>query len=195
MPTTLARAAGATGALALLLAAAGSAQAAGAAYGGGTTAREPIVLTANRSATKLTSAAIAVEANCGDGSITPLATRLRRLKPSSGIEGGLRDLVVTRNAKGGFASVAKGTFVAGADTGGLTTVKLSGRLSAGRASGKPSFRVVYFAVSGGEVQECHSPTLRWSATRPPGRVHGGRGPRRSPARPNVKSRRRTLRHA
>jgi hypothetical protein len=179
MSASLARGTGAASALVVLLAAAPSALAAGSVYGGSTNAPEPIVLVGDRTAKKLQSAVVAVEAKCADGRSFPVAVRLKAVKRDPGLEGGARDLVVTRNAKGRFAGKHEITYDVG-DALGLATTTLSGKLKARQASGKLRLDVAIVDAENSAIQSCSSGTVRWSATRSPGRVYGGSSSQEEP---------------
>jgi hypothetical protein len=179
MSRPIIRAAGAASAFAVLLAAAPSALA-GSVYGGSTDGSEPMVLVGDRAAKKLQSAVIAVEADCTDGRSFPVAIRLRAVKGDRGLEGGARDLVVTRNAKGRFAGRHEITYGVGEGLA-LATTTLSGKLKAKRASGKLRLDVaIVDAQTSAAIQSCSSGTVRWSATRSPGRVYGGSSSQEEP---------------
>jgi hypothetical protein len=177
MSASLARATGAASAFVVLLVAAPSALAAGSVYGGSTNAPEPIVLVGDRAAKKLQSAVIAVEAECADGRSFPVAIRLKAVK---GDQLDARDLAVTRNAKGRFAGKHEITYDVG-DALGVATTTLSGKLKAKRASGKLRLDVsIVDRQTNNETQSCHSGTVKWSATRSPGRVYGGSSSQEEP---------------
>jgi hypothetical protein len=168
------------GALALILAAAPSAFASGSVFGGSTNDGEAIVLTGDGAAKKLKSAVIAAEAKCDDGMYWPLSAKVTPTKASPGFDPGPRDLLVSRNAKGKFAGVV----LSGSDLGdsfGVATTKLSGKLKAKRASGSISVDIaIVDKQSNAQTMACHTGTVKWAATRSPGRVYGGSSSQEEP---------------
>jgi hypothetical protein len=173
MSTPLLRSASALGALALTLATAPSAFAAGSVFGGSTGAGEAIVLNGDGAAKKLKSAVIAAEAKCDDGMRWPVSAKVTPTKPTPGFSPGSRDLVVSRNAKGKF----EGVVLSGADLGdsyGVVTTKLSGKLKARRSSGSISVDVsIIDKQSNAQTMACRTGSVRWAATRSPGRLYAG----------------------
>jgi hypothetical protein len=136
---------------ALALVAAAPAPAATSVFGGSTNAGEPIALTGDQAAKKLRTMVIAVAARCADGNYYPVATRLSAAHAK-------------HNAGGRFAGTVTSSVAP-------TTLKitLSGRLARTRASGKLAVDV----TSTDGSLDCHSGTVRWSATRSPGHVYAG----------------------
>jgi hypothetical protein len=177
-------------AAALALVAAPSSLAASAVFGGSTAADEPIVLVADQTAKKLTSAVIALEAKCDDGTIFPWYVRLTATNPTSSPDP--RDLAMSRNSRGRFS----GEEVAGAVYGAVKAsvdVRLSGRLSARRASGSLEATVQIVDSASGAVQNrCRTGPVRWIATRDPGRIYGGATSQEQPVVVRLDRRRRTV---
>lgn len=180
MSITLVRCAGALGAVALTLATAPSAFAAGSVFGGSTNDGDPIVLNGDGAAKQLKSAVIAAEAKCDNGMYWPLSVKVTPAKPSPGFDPGGRDLVVSRNAKGKFDGVVLG----GADLGdafGVVTTKLGGKLKARKASGTISVDVsIIDKASNQQTASCQTGSVKWAATRSPGRVYGGSSSQEEP---------------
>jgi len=143
---------------ALTLVTAAPASAKSTVFGGNTRAGEPIALTGDRAGKKLTSAVIAVEAPCTDGTPWVVATKF---KPGDSLD-------MSRNAKGRFAGTAS-DLTAFDGNPVFETLKLSGRLAAHRASGTLSLT----AESPDGSISCHTGTIRWSTTRSPGHVYAG----------------------
>lgn len=170
----------AAAAAALMLAAPQSGLAAGAVFGGSTKAREAIVLRADTKAKKLRSAVIAWEASCDSGLIFSASDELTPVGADPGFSSDPRDLMVSRNAKGRFA----GTQLAGRDLGDRSaaiSVRLTGTMRAGRASGTLDARVAILDKQTGEAREnCRTGLVRWSASRGAGRIYGGRTSQEEP---------------
>ena len=144
-----------------------------AVYGGSTSAGAPIVITADKKAKKLKSAVVSWRAVCDDGRGFPVAMPLAVAKAESGFDPGVRELATSRNGKGRFAGVQVGSFSMG-DQAAIMAANYAGKLSAKRASGTlvAVIRVVDQA-SGDTVANCTTGSVRWSATRAPGRVYAG----------------------
>jgi hypothetical protein len=159
-------------AIVVALTAAPPAHAAGAVFGGTTNAYEPIVLTADRAAQKLKSAVITARASCDGGSHLPLSIRLTPAAGSPGFSPGADDFVVTRNAKGRFAGTLTGTRDLGEQTAKIA-ITLAGKLKANRAAGTLGFQATISDSQNAQVDACRTGSIRWSATRAPGRVYGG----------------------
>ena len=166
-------------AVGMTLGAAPAASAADTVFGGSTSAREAIVIKADKAGKKLSSAVIAWTARCGDGSSFPLSTEVRPSSASPGFAPAVTDLLMARNRKGRFS----GTQLLGSDLGDASAgvkVDLTGRLRPKSASGTLSAEVTVTENATGNVQTtCRTGTLRWKATRAPGRVFAGRPRRRS----------------
>src|SRR4051812_14070266 len=153
--------------------AASAAPAQAAVYGGTTSAGDSIVITANRSMTKLTSAVVSSAAGCDNDMRFPFDAELRPATVQPGFSAGPDDLVMSRNAKGRFSGTSTGTGDAGDATAGRI-FSLDGKLSAKRASGTLSGTVTILdKATGNTVTSCQTGRLRWAATRAPGHVFGG----------------------
>ena len=143
-------------------------------FGGSTKAREPIVLTTDARMTRLKSAVIAWDAECDDGKGFRTAAQLTAVVATPGFDPDGRELVTSRNGKRRFA----GTQATGFDLGdqvALVTVRLAGRFRAAKASGTLSAEVSILDQAGGApAASCRTGTVRWAATRSPGRIYGGK---------------------
>jgi hypothetical protein len=147
--------------------------AAGAVYGGSTSAHEPIVLRADRTGQRLRSAVMSWEAQCNDGAIFPLAAELPAVAPSPGISGGGFELLMSRNAKGRFTGVQVVSFQLGSGTADVL-VRFAGKLRARSASGTLSADASIRDDGGNEVDACDTGTIKWNASRSPGRLFAGK---------------------
>jgi hypothetical protein len=178
MSTRAAAVAAATAAVTLT--AAPAALAANAVYGGSTKAGEALVLQADAKFRTLKSAVIAWEARCDGGRLFADAGALTPAAAEAGFAVGPRDLAMTRNARGRFAGTQTVVYDLG-DHAGRVTVQLSGKLSAGKASGKLAADVtIVDKQTGAPADACRTGTVAWSATRSAGRVYGGRTSQEQP---------------
>jgi hypothetical protein len=142
-------------------------------FGGSTAAGEPIVLTTDPKAKKLRSVVIAWVARCEDGMLFPGAIELTAVSADSGFSPDVRDLTMSRNGEGRFAGVQVAGWDLGAQLAGVE-LRLSGKLTARRASGTLAANVeISDSATGQATGNCRTGTVRWSATRDPGRVYGG----------------------
>src|SRR4051812_18892497 len=159
--------------VAATLSAAPGALAAKAVFGGSTKSGEAIVLTADKKAVKLKSAVIAWEANCADGMTLPFSSALTVSKASPGFSPAANDLSLTRNGKRRFSG--RQTFaLEGSDSALAVVVTLAGKLGAKAASGTLTADATEIdKASGATKTTCHTGSLRWKASRAPGRVYGG----------------------
>lgn len=176
------RVAGAAGALALALTTAPAAHAAGSVFGGSTNASPsmPIVLNADRTAKRLKSTVIAVDAQCDDGMYFPLSSRLAAKSVTPGFAVRPGDLLLSSNVKGRFAGEAVGVRDLGSAYAEIG-LKLAGRLRATRATGTLQLDVtIRDSQSKQQTASCHSGSLSWAATRAPGRVYAGASNRGEP---------------
>jgi hypothetical protein len=143
-------------------------------FGGSTADGEAIVLNTDAKAKKLRSAVIAWRAVCSDDGLFSLGIGLTAVAGKPGFSPSHDDLVVSRNAKGRFA----GTQVAVMDLGDRVaplSVELSGKMRAGRASGRLRATVsIVEKATGAEVTTCDTGSVKWSASRDPGRIFGGK---------------------
>jgi hypothetical protein len=153
----------------LSLVGASDALAAGAVYGGSTKAGDAIALTGDRTASKLASAVIALEADCAGGDRLPVTARL---STSARRPPGVERLRTTRNGKGRFAGRLRTVYQLDDGSSALVVAKLAGKLGARRASGTLRADVVLADKSGAPTGACTGAT-RWSATRAPGRIFAG----------------------
>lgn len=143
-------------------------------YGGTTSAAEAIVITTDAKAKKLRSAVISWEAPCQNGMSFPEASALTPVTAELGFMPGPDDLVIGRNAKGRFIGTQLTVWDLGDQTA-LVTVELSGKLRARQAAGKLKATVSIRDDAGGaEVTSCETGSLKWSASRSPGRIYGGK---------------------
>ena len=86
---------------------------------------------------------------------------------------GFRELATSRNGKGRFAGIQVGGFDMG-ELAGLMSASYAGKLTGKRASGTLSATItVVDQASGNTVTTCRTGSVRWSATRAPGRVFAG----------------------
>jgi hypothetical protein len=161
-------------------------------FGGSTTGGEAIVLRADKAAKKLRSAVIAWNAKCADGQSFPGATELTATTASPGFSPGPADLLLSRNRKGSFS----GSQLAGGDLGdaaALITVRVTGRLRPKSAAGTLSAEAtVLDKASGATRTTCRTGSLRWRATRAPGRVYGGKTSQDEPVVAKVDAKRRRV---
>lgn len=184
--------AGAAVALVATLAAAPGALAAGAVYGGSTKGDEAIVITADKAGKKLRSAVIAWKADCGDQSYFSNGSSVTAAKSSPGFSPHPSDLVTSRNGKRRFAGKQHMVFSSD-DSIAAVEVKLDGRLAAKSASGTLSADVaVMDNATGNEVSRCKTGRLRWTATRAPGRVYGGKTSQDQPVVARVDAKRKRV---
>jgi hypothetical protein len=168
------------------------AQAAGWMYGGTTRDGEPIAVTAGKGAKKLTAMVISWSATCDGGGRYMRGSALTPMVPQPGFAAGPHDLVMTRNAKARF----RGTHAYGEDLGGgmlgAVIVTVDGRLGRSRASGTLSATVKVADASGNAVDSCQTGTVRWSASRAPGKVFAGATSQENPVVIRVDARRRSV---
>ena len=171
MPT-LTRAAGLAIVAVVAAGAPSPASARNAVYGGSTSAGAPIVIAADKKAKSLRSAVVSWRAACDDGDRFPVAMPLTVAKAEPGFRPGFRELATSRNGKGRFAGVQVGALDMG-DLAGLLTASYSGKLSAKRSNGKLEATITVVDQDGNTVTTCRTGSVRWSATRSPGRVFAG----------------------
>jgi hypothetical protein len=143
-----------------------------ATYGGSTSAGAPIVINADKKAKSLRSAIVSWRAACDDGRGFPVAMPVTAVKSESGFVPGIRELATSRNGKGRFAGIHVGAFNMG-DLAGLMTASYGGKLSGKRASGTLTATITVVDQAGNTVTTCRTGSVRWSATRAPGRVYAG----------------------
>ena len=184
--------AGAVATVATTFGAAPGALAANAVFGGGTNSGEAIVVNANKAAAKLKSAVVAWEATCGDGSRFPWSSAVTVSKTSAGFSAGPRELATTRNGKKRFSGVQRFA-LDGGDSAASVAVNLAGRLAAKRASGTLSADIKILDKASGAVQEtCRTGSVRWKASRSPGRVYAGKTSQDQPFVARVDGRRKRV---
>src|SRR3954470_17802156 len=178
--------------VAATLGAAPGALAANAVFGGSTRSGEAIVLTADKKAAKLKSAVIAWEARCGNGMTLPISSAVTARKGSPGFSAGPEDLELSRNGKRRFSG--RQTFVLdGGDSAIAVVVKLTGKLGRKAASGTLSAAGREFDKSSGATRTtCRTGTVRWNASRAPGRVYGGKTSQDEPFVAQVDARRKRV---
>ena len=167
------RAAGLAIVAAAALGATSPASARNAVYGGSTSAAAPIVINADKKAKSLRSAVVSWSAACDDGDRFPVAVPLTAVRSEPGFQPGFRELATSRNGKGRFAGVQLGAFDMGEQVG-ILSATYAGKLAAKRASGTLNATItVIDRASGSTVATCRTGSVRWSATRAPGRVFAG----------------------
>ena len=144
-----------------------------AVYGGTTSAGAAIVINADKKAKKLRSAVVSWKANCDDGRRFPVSVPLKAVAAEPGFDPGFRELATSRNGKGRFA----GTQLGGIDMGeafGTLEATYSGKLTKKRATGTLDATITVIEKAGGTtVATCRTGSVRYSATRSPGRVFAG----------------------
>ena len=147
--------------------------AASAVFGGSTSAGAAIVINADKKAKALRSAVVSWRASCDDGQRFPVATPLKAVAAEPGFTPDFQELATSRNGKGRFAGTQLGGFVMG-DQFGAMTAHYAGKLSAKRASGTLDATITIIdRATQSTVATCRTGTVRWSATRAPGRVYAG----------------------
>jgi hypothetical protein len=184
--------AGAVATVAATLGPAPGALAANAVFGGSASSGEAIVLTADKKAAKLRSAVIAWEARCSDGTTLPFSSAVTARNGSPGFSGGPDDLELSRNGKHRFAG--RQEFVLdGGDSVLAVVVKLTGKLGRKAASGTLSAAGTAIDKSSGATgTTCRTGTVRWKASRAPGRVYGGKTSQDEPFVAKVDARRKRV---
>jgi hypothetical protein len=165
---------------ALMLSAPSWAHARSAVFGGSTNAHEAIVLTTDARITRLKSAVIAWDAKCDRGMGFRTAVQLTPAVRSAGFAPDADDLLMTRNGKGRFAGIQRAGFDLG-DEVAVVTVQLAGRFRAAKASGTLSAEVSIFdRASQARTEGCRTGTVKWAATRAPGKIYGGKTSQEEP---------------
>jgi hypothetical protein len=180
------------GVAAAMLAAAPPAGAADSVYGGTTSAGEAIVLKADASGKTLESAVIGWRAKCSDDSAIWGYTELTATEAEPGFTPGYRDLLMSRNAKGRFA----GTQIGGGGTAATLmtlSVDVAGRLALARATGTLHAIVKATDVASDTTAfTCDTGLLRFSASRSPGVIFGGRTSQEEPVVVRVDTKRHAI---
>jgi len=149
------------------------ASAADAVYGGSTSAGAAIVIKADKKAKVLRSAIVSWSARCDDGRSFPVAVPLDAVKAAPGFQPGFHELATSRNGKGRFSGTQLGGFDMGEQVGTLVAT-YSGKLTKKRASGALNATItIGDATADTTVATCRTGSVRWSATRSPGRVFAG----------------------
>jgi len=144
-----------------------------AVYGGSTSAGAAIVIKADKKAKQLRSAVVSWKANCDDGRRFPVAVTLKAVALEAGFTPGFRELAVSRNGKGRFAGTQLGSLDLGDATAALTA-SYSGKLTKTRAKGTLDATItVVENATGNAVTTCRTGSVRYAASRSPGRVFGG----------------------
>jgi len=179
-------------AAAAMAAGASPARAADWVYGGTTSDGEPIAVNAAKGAKKLTATVISWSATCSDDKRYMRGSALTPLVPQSGFGPGPDDLVMSRNAKGRFKGTRMAVEDLGGGLGGVVSVAMEGKLGRSRASGTLSATVKVIDESGNTVDSCQTGSLRWSATRAPGKVFAGSSSQQNPVVIRVDPRRRRV---
>jgi len=146
------------------------AHAATAVFGGTTKSHEPIVLKADKSAQRLRSIVIGLDAACDNGKHYVISGSYKVARSAPGLPRG-GGLVMSRNAHGRFAGKIVGSDQA-ADGTGQVVVKLAGRLTRGAARGTIAAKATVTDQAGQTVTTCTAQTP-WAASRRPGVIYGG----------------------
>jgi hypothetical protein len=152
------------------LAAATPAHAADAVFGGSSRGGDPIVLKADPATAELRSIVISWRAQCSDGTFYPGGGPLTPAEPQAvpGFVANPNELLMSRNAKGGFA----GTQLTGTSDAAINVV-VDGKLKAGSARGTLRATVkVVDPATGAAVTSCTA-SETWVAARDPGIVYAG----------------------
>ena len=168
LPPPLTAAAGATAAV---LAVTPSAHAADAVYGGTPRQATRSSSRADAKATELRSIAISWRATCaGPATGFPGGGVLTPAEPVAGFAPSADELLVSKNAKGGFA----GTQLALTAAAGADRRRHQGQAQAGKATGTLSATVkIVDQATGAHDHLLPDRPKRWTATRDPGIIYGG----------------------
>jgi len=149
------------------------AAASAAVFGGSTATGAAIVINADKKARAVRSAVVSWSARCDDGSRFPVAMPVKAVAPEPGFEPDAEEFATSRNGKGRFAGTQLAAFRMD-DRVAAFRARYAGTLTAKRAHGTLAATVtVVESASGDVVVTCRTGTVRWSATRAPGRVFGG----------------------
>jgi hypothetical protein len=178
-------------AAAAMAAGAPPAQAAGTIYGGSGDG-EPIVVTANRTAQKLSSAMLSWTAVCDDGMVWSTSSPVKPAASRPGFAPTPDEMPLRSNAHGRFSGERTLRF---AGEGHVTTVveTFAGRLKPRQASGTLRAIVkITDANTGAAVASCDTGTVRWAALHAPGQVFGGSTSQNNPVVVRVDARRRRV---
>jgi hypothetical protein len=117
---------------------------------------------------------------------------LKAVAPEPGFNPGAQELATSRNGKGRFAGTQLAALRMG-DRVAALRARYAGTLSAKRARGTLDATIsVVESASGDVVATCRTGTVRWSATRAPGRVFGGSTSQGYPVVARVDAKRRTV---
>ena len=144
-----------------------------AVYGGTTSAGAAIVINADKKAKKLRSAVVSWKAACDDGTRFPVSVEMTAVVAEPGFSPDFGELATSRNGKGRFAGTQLGGFDAG-ETSGTLKASYSGRLTKKRATGALDATITIIEKAGGTtIATCRTGSVRYSATRSPGRVFAG----------------------
>jgi hypothetical protein len=162
-----------------------------AVYGGTTSAGSAIVINADQQAKKLRSAVVSWKANCDDGQRFPVAVPLKAVTAEAGFTPGFRELATSRNGKGRFAGTQLAAFSMG-DASAALKATYTGKLTKTRASGTLEATVTVMDQAGTIVATCRTGSVRFSATRSPGRVFAGSTSQDHPIVLRLDARRRTV---
>lgn len=165
---------------------------ANAVFGGSTSAGHAIVISADKKAKALRSAVVSWTASCDNGRRFPVTSPLKAVTAEPGFEPDFRQMATSRNGKGRFAGTQLGGFDMG-DLAGAMSAKYTGKLAAKRASGTIDATITVIEKAGGSVvATCRTGTVRWSATRSPGRVFAGSTAQDHPVVVRLDAKRRTV---
>jgi hypothetical protein len=147
--------------------------ASGSVYGGSTGGSEPIAVTANKAMKKLTSVVVGRSAECDNGMRFYDDRELTAATVQPGFNPGPDDLLMSRNAKGRFKGTETGS-ASSADSVAAIVFQIEGKLSPHRVSGTLSGTAkIMDKATGNAVGSCQTGTLRWAASRAPGKVFAG----------------------
>jgi hypothetical protein len=151
-----------------------------AVFGGSTRVGDPIVLTADAKAKKLRGIVIAWDAPCADGTYFGTGSALTPIHLPPSATPDLHDLVTSRNGKGRFAGSQFVAFNMDDGSVGMATVDVAGKLRLRRATGTLSAKVDIVDATGKPADSCKSGTVKWTASRSPGRLYAGRTAQEEP---------------
>src|SRR6476619_6748091 len=142
------------------LLAAPSALARGAVYGGSTNNHQAIVVRTDAKAQKHTSAVIAWQATCKGGMNWSDSAEVVAVAAGPGCQPSRDELMVSRNGRGKFAGTQLYTTFAGDLSAGIV-VRISGHMTAKRASGTLTAHVTMLDSAGQEQDSCDTGSVRW----------------------------------
>lgn len=160
-------------AVAASLAAAPSASARVHVLGGATRDGEPIVLRTDGKGKRLKSAVISWTATCKGGGLWSEGTEVKSASPEPGFLPDPGELTMSRNARGRFSGTQLASSISGELSAGIV-VEMAGKLSPKRATGTLTANVRLLDQDGNVVDACDSGAVKWTASRSPARIYGGK---------------------